>query len=142
MTSHLTTDLLERVSAFLNGAAAVVSDSYLFTLCARSLTEVASKMPEYFDGLARSGGFAQELANILRKVREHGPALDDLQGEVHALVECLAVIARENTELGRTADMPAQQELMRFFETCGMWEKESGLLACIAYYDLGDKSRR
>jgi len=120
----------------LKGAVDEAPDPQLMLLCAQSLHEMGENLHLYTSGLHISAPFFEELCEtVLSVCRDSDIPVIVMHDKAFGLMECLAIIARESTlrQKLETA-LPAQADVMRYFEACGHWTPGDGTLVTEFYY--------
>ena len=111
-------------------------------LCAQCLHEMGENLSLYTSGLQVSTLFFEELCKIIQSVcRDCDIPVIAMLDKAFGLMECLAVIVRESTLRQKSAKaLPAQADVMRYFEGCGHWMPGDGTLVTEFYYSRIPKS--
>lgn len=137
-----------RAAMLMETAGAVVPDPELIGLCAGMLRELAGQDKSDTANLRLATPFLLEANSILQilcmDVASQPKLLHD---RVFALLECMAVIAKERSLSKKQQALPAQAALMRYFESCGQWSRDDGTLVSDYYYSripahLANRPRR
>ncbi len=127
-----------KAAALLDAASPDAPFPRLMSLCAKCLHEAAEFGPSYIHSIRVCLPFLDEVKekiDLLCGAESCRPeALHDLAFE---LIECFAVIAKENTlTKGTQPALPAQAEVMRFFEESGEWAPDDGTMVSHYYHTL------
>lgn len=135
-----------KAAAILEAASQDSPSSQLMLLCARCLHEIAKSGPGCVHSIHVGFPFLTEAERTIRKLCAAGSLPPELLHDLaFELVECFAVIAKENAlSTGARRISPAQAEVMRYFEESGEWAPDDGTLVTQYYYLLlpnGDPSR-
>jgi len=135
MNSTLATDC-NNAAARLKGFLAEAPEPQLMRLCAESLQEMAENLHWYNSDITVATPFWEELCKTVRDMcmdtESHSGVMHDMAFE---LIECLALISRESTLKQKTRPaLPAQTDVMRYFEGCGHWTPGDGTLVTEYYY--------
>lgn len=137
MQITLSSPACRKAAALLEAAAEGSLDPSLFLLCARCLYEAADFGPNYIHDIRVCYSFLSELDKKIKEVGERKADDITLHDLAFELVECLAVLARENTmDKGTQHALPMQAEVMDHFENCGEWTPRDGTLVSHYYYHL------
>lgn len=127
---------LLKAAALFTHIAAETPDPKLVSLCAQGLTEMAENRQQYAACLEEAAPFWSELCETVRSVcaaANYSPAT--LYDKAFCLMECLAVITRENVLKSKAQTLlPAQADIMCYFEDCGHWAQGDGTLVSDYYY--------
>lgn len=133
-------------AAILEAASQDSPSPQLMLLCARCLHEIAESGTDRIHDIHVGFPFLTEAERTIRKLCAASSLPPELLHDLaFELVECFAVIAKENTLVpGARRISPAQAEVMRYFEESGEWAPDDGTLVTQYYYLLlpnGEPSR-
>lgn len=123
-------------AARLKGVVDEAPEPQLMLLCAQGLHELAENLHWYTSGLTVSTPFFEELLETVQSVcqDEEVPVMV-MHDKAFGLMECLAVIVRESSLRQKSEQtLPAQINVMRYFEGCGHWTPGDGTLVTEYYY--------
>ena len=106
----------------------------ILRLCGVFLRCIADD-PDYASGFTVTAPFLQEAMAAIRDLCGDAADIGVMHDRAFALMECMAVIAREHTfRKGAQKTLAAQADLMRFFEKSGHWAEGDGTLVSEYYY--------
>lgn len=127
-----------KAAAILEAASQGSPSSQLMLLCARCLYEIAESGPRSIHNIHVGFPFLSEAERKIRTLCAAGSLPPELLYDLaFELVECFAVIAKENAmSKGARRVSPAQAEVMRYFEESGEWAPDDGTLVTQYYYLL------
>lgn len=127
-----------KAAALLEAASPGAPSPGLMSLCARCLYEAAEFGPGYVHSIRVCLPFLDEMKEKLDRLCEGERCAPELLHDLaFELIECFAVIAKENAlHKGTQPALPAQAEVMRFFEECGEWAPEDGTMVSHYYHTL------
>lgn len=127
-----------KAAALLEAASPDAPSPRLMSLCAQCLHEAAEFGPSYIHGIQVCLPFLDEVKEKINLLCGSGScAPDQLHDLAFELIECFAVIAKENTlHKGTQHALPAQAEVMRFFEDSGEWAPGDGTVVSHYYHTL------
>lgn len=138
MLITLSSPACRKAAALLESVSSKAPSPQLMSLAAKCLKEIAEFGPNYINNINVCLPFLTELKRHIHELcggnQKQLSALHDLAFE---LVECFALIARENALAKVTQHkLPAQVEVMDFFENSGEWAHNDGTLVSDYYYRL------
>lgn len=130
MTSILSHSDCLHAAMVMETAGASAPDPELIGLCANMLRELAGQDRPDTVNLKLTTPFLLEANTILQVLCMDLPSQPMLlHDKAFALLECMAVIAKERSlSKSKQQTLPAQMALMRYFESCGQWARDDGTL--------------
>jgi|GEM_PF-968675 len=136
MTHALVRSDCAHVATRLKSVVDEAPEPQLMLLCAQGLHEMGENLHLYTSGLHVSAPFFEELCEtVLSVCQDSDIPVIAMHDKAFGLMECLAIIARESTlRQKRETALPAQTNVMRYFEGCGHWTPGDGTLVTEFYY--------
>lgn len=125
-----------KAAVVLEAAFKTAPAPQLMQICAGCLYEIADSGPSYTPDIHVGLAFLSQAEKIIQALYTADSASPELLHDLaFELVECFAVIAKENSLNGSARDATAAQaEVMRYFEESGEWSPNDGTLVTQYYY--------